>query len=139
MLQFVIFCAMIARYLVLEDEMAIVYLEDLSDRVGNKYLAVNMIAQRARVLNDRNLQFLNPNSKKCVTEALEEVVEHKIEYRRLEQPSNDQSDPFSLFSENDDDDVSVDETKSTDKSDDLFDQIYLEDTGATDDEVEEGL
>ncbi len=129
---------MIARYLVLEDEMAIVYLEDLSERVGNKYLAVNMIAQRARVLNDRNLQFLNPNSKKCVTEALEEVVEHKIEYRRLEQPSNDQSDPFSLFSENDDD-VSVDETKSTDKSDDLFDQIYLEDTGATDDEVEEGL
>ena len=129
---------MIARYLVLEDEMAIVYLEDLSDRVGNKYLAVNMIAQRARVLNDRNLQFLNPNSKKCVTEALEEVVEHKIEYRRLEQPSNDQSDPFSLFSENDDDE-SVDETKSTDKSDDLFDQIYLEDTGATDDEVEEGL
>ena len=129
---------MIARYLVLGDEMAIVYLEDLSDRVGNKYLAVNMIAQRARVLNDRNLQFLNPNSKKCVTEALEEVVEHKIEYRRLEQPSNDQSDPFSLFSENDDD-VSVDETKSTDKSDDLFDQIYLEDTGATDDEVEEGL
>ena len=118
--------------------MAIVYLEDLSDRVGNKYLAVNMIAQRARVLNDRNLQFLNPNSKKCVTEALEEVVEHKIEYRRLEQPSNDQSDPFSLFSENDDDE-SVDETKSTDKSDDLFDQIYLEDTGATDDEVEEGL
>ena len=138
MLQFVIFCAMIARYLVLGDEMAIVYLEDLSDRVGNKYLAVNMIAQRARVLNDRNLQFLNPNSKKCVTEALEEVVEHKIEYRRLEQPSNDQSDPFSLFSENDDD-VSVDETKSTDKSDDLFDQIYLEDTGATDDEVEERL
>ena len=130
---------MIARYLVLEDEMAIVYLEDLSDRVGNKYLAVNMIAQRARVLNDRNLQFLNPNSKKCVTEALEEVVEHKIEYRRLEQSSSDQSDPFSLFSENDDDDVSVDETKSTDKSDDLFDQIYLEDTGATDDEVEEGL
>ena len=129
---------MIARYLVLEDEMAIVYLEDLSDRVGIKYLAVNMIAQRARVLNDRNLQFLNPNSKKCVTEALEEVVEHKIEYRRLEQPSNDQSDPFSLFSENDDDE-SVDETKSTDKSDDLFDQIYLEDTGATDDEVEEGL
>ena len=129
---------MIARYLVLGDEMAIVYLEDLSERVGNKYLAVNMIAQRARVLNDRNLQFLNPNSKKCVTEALEEVVEHKIEYRRLEQPSNDQSDPFSLFSENDDD-VSVDETKSTDKSDDLFDQIYLEDTGATDDEVEEGL
>ena len=130
---------MIARYLVLEDEMAIVYLEDLSERVGNKYLAVNMIAQRARVLNDRNLQFLNPNSKKCVTEALEEVVEHKIEYRRLEQSSNDQSDSFSLFSENDDDDVSVDETKSTDKSDDLFDQIYLEDTGATDDEVEEGL
>ena len=128
---------MIARYLVLGDEMAIVYLEDLSERVGNKYLAVNMIAQRARVLNDRNLQFLNPNSKKCVTEALEEVVEHKIEYRRLEQSSNDQSDPFSLFSENDD--VSVDETKSTDKSDDLFDQIYLEDTGATDDEVEEGL
>ena len=128
---------MIARYLVLGDEMAIVYLEDLSERVGNKYLAVNMIAQRARVLNDRNLQFLNPNSKKCVTEALEEVVEHKIEYRRLEQPGNDQSDPYSLFSENDD--VSVDETKSTDKSDDLFDQIYLEDTGATDDEVEEGL
>ena len=128
---------MIARYLVLGDEMAIFYLEDLSERVGNKYLAVNMIAQRARVLNDRNLQFLNPNSKKCVTESLEEVVEHKIEYRRLEQSNNDQSDPFSLFSENDG--VSVDETKPTDKADDLFDQIYLEDTGATDDEVEEGL
>ena len=65
---------MIARYLVLGDEMAIVYLEDLSERVGNKYLAVNMIAQRARVLNDRNLQFLNPNSKKCVTEANQIVV-----------------------------------------------------------------
>ena len=116
--------------------MAVVYLEDLSEQVGNKYLAVNMIAQRARVLNDRNLQFLNPNSKKSVTEALEEVVEHKIEYRRLEQPSSDQSDPFSLFNEAE---VSTDETKPTDKVDDLFDQIYLEDTGANDEEVEEGL
>ena len=47
----------------LDGTMAIIYLEDLPEKIGNKYLAVNAIAQRARVLNDRNLQFLNSNSK----------------------------------------------------------------------------
>jgi DNA-directed RNA polymerase subunit K/omega len=122
----------------LEGIMAIIYLEDLPAKMGNKYLAVNAIAQRARVLNDRNLQFLNSNAKKPVTEALEEVVAHKIEYRRLEEPSDQSEEAFSPFGDTD----ATENTKATEKGEDLFDQIYLEDTDDTDgpaEEVEEGL
>ena len=122
----------------LEGSMAIVYLEDLPEKIGNKYLAVNAIAQRARVLNDRNLQFLNSNSKKPVTEALEEVVAHKIQYRKLEETSDHSEETFSPFG---DDDTNKN-TKASEKSEDLFDQIYLEDTDdedGTDEETEEGL
>ena len=118
--------------------MAIIYLEDLPAKMGNKYLAVNAIAQRARVLNDRNLQFLNSNAKKPVTEALEEVVAHKIEYRRLEEPSDQSKEAFSPFG----DTHATENTKATEKAEELFDQIYLEDTDDTDstsEEVEEGL
>ena len=123
----------------LEGTMTIIYLEDLPAKMGNKYLAVNAIAQRARVLNDRNLQVLNSNAKKPVTEALEEVVAHKIEYRRLEEEPSDQSEEaFSPFGDTD----ATENTKATEKGEDLFDQIYLEDTDDTDgpaEEVEEGL
>ena len=122
----------------LEGNMAIIYLEDLPAKMGNKYLAVNAIAQRARVLNDRNLQFLNSKAKKPFTEALEEVVAHKIEYRRLEEPSDQSEEAFSPFGDTD----ATENTKATEKGEDLFDQIYLEDTDDTDstaEEVEEGL
>jgi len=118
--------------------MAIIYLEDLSEKMGNKYLAVNAVAQRARILNDRNLQFLNSKAKKPVTEALEEVVAHKIQYRRLGESSGQSEEEFSPFGDND----TTENTKATEKGEDLFDQIYLEDTDdtdSTDEEIEEGL
>jgi len=118
--------------------MAIIYLEDLSEKMGNKYLAVNAVAQRARILNDRNLQFLNSKAKKPVTEALEEVVAHKIKYRRLEESSGQSEEELSPFGDND----TTENTTATEKGEDLFDQIYLEDTDdtdSTDEEIEEGL
>ena len=114
--------------------MAVIYLEDLPAKMGNKYLAVNAIAQRARALTNRNLRFLNSNEKKPVTEALEEVVAHKVEYRWLEEPS-DQSGAFVPF----DDNEATENTRATESGDGLFDQIYLEDTDDAEGDVEEGL
>lgn len=76
--------------------MAIVYLEELVERVQNKYLAVNVIAKRARSLNDELLGAGLSQKQKPVTVATEELAEGKLSYQKLD-PETTESDSQSLF------------------------------------------
>ena len=64
--------------------MAIVYLEDLVKHVPNKYLAVNVIAKRARSLNDELLEAGLSKKPKPVSIATEELESGKLSYRVLD-------------------------------------------------------
>ena len=61
--------------------MPMVYLEDIVKIVGNKYLAVNMAAQRARQLNEKGLSILGPSTRKPAPVAIRELVEGQIAHR----------------------------------------------------------
>jgi DNA-directed RNA polymerase omega subunit len=114
--------------------MSAIYLEDVLDRIGNKYLAVNVAAQRARALNERGISMLlMGNAPKPVTIALEELVEGKLGYKELDQPSENPEDfPFTPFSEEEDDEEILEEFQSH--------QEYFDDSDLKDpDEPEEGL
>lgn len=64
--------------------MAIVYLEDLVKHVPNKYLAVNVIAKRARSLNDELLGAGLSKKPKPVSVATDELQAGKLSYRILD-------------------------------------------------------
>jgi len=64
--------------------MPMIYLEDVIKVVGNKYLAINIAAKRARELNEKGISLLNISSRKPASVALEELVEGKIDYRELD-------------------------------------------------------
>ena len=64
--------------------MAIVYLEDLVKHVPNKYLAVNVIAKRARSLNDELLGAGLSKKPKPVSVATEELQAGNLSYRILD-------------------------------------------------------
>lgn len=64
--------------------MAIVYLEDLVKHVPNKYLAVNVIAKRARSLNDELLGAGLSKKPKPVSVATEELEAGNLSYRILD-------------------------------------------------------
>ncbi len=77
--------------------MAIVYLEELAEKVPNKYLAVNVIAKRARLLNDELLGAGLSQKQKPVSEATEDLATGKLSYRQLD-PNTSESDSESIFS-----------------------------------------
>ena len=77
--------------------MAIVYLEELAEKVPNKYLAVNVIAKRARSLNDELLGAGLSQKQKPVSEATEDLATGKLSYRKLD-PNTSASDSESIFS-----------------------------------------
>lgn len=64
--------------------MAIVYLEDLVKHVPNKYLAVNVIAKRARSLNDELLGAGLSKKPKPVSVATEELELGQLSYQILD-------------------------------------------------------
>ena len=64
--------------------MAIVYLEDLVKHVPNKYLAVNVIAKRARSLNDELLGAGLSKKPKPVSVATEELEAGELSYSILD-------------------------------------------------------
>ena len=64
--------------------MAIVYLEDLVKHVPNKYLAVNVIAKRARSLNDELLGAGLSKKPKPVSVATEELQAGNLSYKILD-------------------------------------------------------
>lgn len=76
--------------------MAIIYLEELVKEVPNKYLAVNVIAKRARSLNDELLGAGLSQKQKPVSVATDELASGNLSYRQLE-PDTSDSERQSLF------------------------------------------
>ena len=76
--------------------MPVIYLEDILEQGGNKFLSVNIAARRACELNsERSLPMLMNNTQKPVTAAIEELTLGKISYEALDQPGETIEDsPF---------------------------------------------
>ncbi len=75
--------------------MAIVYLEDLIKRVPNKYLAVNVIAKRARSLNDELLGAGFAQNQKPISVATDELSSGGLSYQVVDpKVSQDEILPF---------------------------------------------
>lgn len=116
--------------------MAMVYLEDILEIVENKYLAVNIAAQRARQLNEREFALLSSSTRKPATVATEELIDGKIGYRN-EDRSAQESDDLIIFS--------TDLTEAAQDSEEMAElvqpEIYAEetDTAVDSEETEEGL
>ena len=77
--------------------MSVVYLEDVVKIVGNKYLAIHIAGLRARELNKREAPLFTAISpRKPASEAIEELIEGKIEYNQLDSDPENLEDPFDV-------------------------------------------
>ena len=113
--------------------MPLIYLEDILEQGGNKYLAVNIAAKRAREINAENsLPMLVANAGKPVTVAIDELRSGRIEHEKLDQPEQPVEDSPFASGDNDEEVEVLEELQPTE-------EVYEED-GVTDlDETEEGL
>ena len=115
--------------------MPLIYLEDILEQSGNKYLAVNIAAKRAREINAENsLPMLMANAEKPVTVAIDELSSGRIGHEELDQSEQPLEDSlFAAMDNEEDEEVEVlEELQPTE-------EVYEED-GVTDpDETEEGL
>ncbi|RKU07353.1 DNA-directed RNA polymerase subunit omega [Candidatus Poribacteria bacterium] len=115
--------------------MPLIYLEDILEKSGNKYLSVNIAAKRAREINAENsLPMLMANAEKPVTIAIDELSSGRIDYEELDQAEELLEDsPFaSVDSEEDEEAEGLEELQSTE-------EYYEEDEVTDPDETEEGL
>ena len=87
--------------------MAIVYLEELVKHVPNKYLAVNVIAKRARSLNDELLGAGLSKKQKPVSVATEELALGELAYKKVD-PNTSESETKPVFTSESDDFDAVD-------------------------------
>lgn len=111
----------------------VVYNEDLVKTVKNKYLAVNVIAQRARDIKANGLPIApsssTDNKKKPVAVATEELVEGKLRFEKTEAKTPTPKTP-SIFND----------PEELDGDDGIFDEELLEQEQDTEtDEREEGI
>ena len=109
----------------------VVYNEDLVETVKNKYLAVNIVAKRARDINADGLPVIPSNTgeknKKPVAIATQELIEKKLHFEKSEAKVPAPVTPFT--------DVEIPETES-----DIFDEELLgEEHSAEVEEREEGI
>ncbi len=121
--------------------MPLIYLEEILENGGNKYLSVNIAAKRAREINaESSLPMLVANAEKPVTIAIDELRSGRIEFEELDQPDEPSEDsPFpsidsvpSIDSEEDEEAVGLKELQPTEE--------YHEEDDVTDpEETEEGL
>ena len=115
--------------------MPLIYLEDILEHTGNKYLSVNVAAKRAREINAENsLPMLMANAQKPVTIAIDELQSGRIDYEELDQTEELSEDsPFASMDSEEDEDAEVsEEVQQTEE--------YYEENDVTDpDEMEEGL
>lgn len=115
--------------------MPLIYLEDILENSGNKYLSVNIAAKRAREINAENsLPMLMANAEKPVTIAIDELRSGRIDYEELDQAEELLEDsPFaSMDSEEDEEAGGSEEVQQTE-------EYYEEDDVTDPDEMEEGL
>ena len=106
--------------------MAIVYLEELVKQVPNKYLAVNVIAKRARSLNDELLGAGLSKKQKPVSVATEELASGELTYKKVD-PNTSESEMKSIFTSESDDYDAVDKDEQIA---DLFGESATEDSDA---------
>ena len=115
--------------------MPLIYLEDILEQGGNKYLSVNIAAKRAREINAENsLPMLIANAQKPVTAAIDELKSGRIDYEELDQPEVPVEDsPFpSIDGEEDEEPEVPEELQPTEE--------HFEENNVIDpDETEEGL
>ena len=81
--------------------MAIVYLEELGKHVSNKYLAVNVIAKRARALNDELLGAGLSKKQKPVSVATEELASGELTYKTVDPNASEPEAELIFTSESD--------------------------------------
>ena len=114
--------------------MPLIYLEDILENGGNKYLSVNIAAKRAREINAENsLPMLMANAEKPVTIAIDELRSGRIDYEELDQAEELGDSPFASMDNEEDEEAAVSEgVQQTEE--------YHEEDDMTDpDETEEGL
>ncbi len=63
--------------------MSVIYHEELSEHVENKYLAVNIVAKRARALNETAI-VTGASKQKLVVAAAQELIEGKLGFQESE-------------------------------------------------------
>ena len=62
--------------------MPVYFLEDLKEEtIDNKYLAIVVATKRARQLNKRSIEQLNPSTKRAASVALDELFAGEIQFR----------------------------------------------------------
>lgn len=109
--------------------MAIVYLEELVKQVPNKYLAVNVIAKRARSLNDELLGAGLSKKQKPVTVATEELASGELTYKKLD-PNTPEPETKPIFTSESD---GYDAVDGDEHIAELFGKSSTEDSGTTED------
>ena len=116
--------------------MSMIYLEDILKVVDNKYLAVNIAAQRARQLNEREFALLSSTTRKPASVAAEELIEGKIGHRNANAVAQE-SDELSIFSA----DLNEPAANAEDADEIVQPEYYAEEPAAVVDpeEREEGL
>jgi DNA-directed RNA polymerase subunit omega len=108
--------------------MAIVYLEELVKQVPNKYLAVNVIAKRARALNDELLGAGLSKKQKPVSVATEELASGELTYKKVDPTS--ESGTESIFTSESEDYEAVDKDEQIAE---LFGESSTEDSDTDND------
>ncbi len=106
--------------------MAIVYLEELVKQVPNKYLAVNVIAKRARALNDELLGAGLSKKQKPVSVATEELASGELTYKKVD-PATLESETIPILTSESKDSDAVDKDEQIPE---LFGESSTEDSNA---------
>ncbi len=77
--------------------MPIYFLEDLQEEtIDNKYLAIVVATKRARQLNKRSIEQLNPSTKRAASIALDELFAGEIQFRERVEAIQEVDDDVSL-------------------------------------------
>ena len=94
--------------------MPVYFLEDLKEEtIDNKYLAIVVATKRARQLNKRSIEQLNPSTKRAASIALDELFAGEIQFRERVEAIQEVDDDVSLdylISMNSYDDASEDDS-----------------------------
>ena len=77
--------------------MPVYFLEDLKEEtIDNKYLAIVVATKRARQLNKRSIEQLNPSTKRAAAIALDELFAGEIQFRERVEAIQEVDDDVSL-------------------------------------------
>ena len=77
--------------------MPVYFLEDLQEEtIDNKYLAIIVATKRARQLNKRSIEQLNPSTKRAASIALDELFAGEIQFRERVEAIQEVDDDVSL-------------------------------------------